>query len=48
MTQFIVDIVIDVVSKVIKKWCMSLRWLPSDMSFMTKMFSSLDDMDDKW
>jgi hypothetical protein len=37
-----------VVSKVTKKWCMSLRWSPSGMSFVTKMSSSLDDMDAKW
>ncbi len=37
-----------VVSKVTKKWCMSLRWLPSGMSFVTKMSNSLDDMDAKW
>ncbi len=27
---------------------MSLRWLPSGMSFVTKMSSSLNDMDAKW
>jgi hypothetical protein len=35
-------------SKVTKKWCMSLKWLPSGMSFVTKMSNSLDDMDAKW
>ncbi len=37
-----------VVSKVTKKWCMSLRWLLNGMSFVTKMSSILDDMDAKW
>ncbi len=34
--------------KVIKKWCMSLRWFPGGMFFVTKMSSSLYDMDAKW
>jgi hypothetical protein len=35
-------------SKVTKKWHMSLRWLPSGMSFVIEMSSSLDDIDAKW
>jgi hypothetical protein len=27
---------------------MSLKWLPNGMSFVTKMFNSLNDMDAKW
>jgi DNA gyrase inhibitor GyrI len=37
-----------VMSKVTKKLCISLKWLPSGMSFVIKMSSSLDDMDAKW
>jgi hypothetical protein len=27
---------------------MSLKWLPNGMSFVPKMFNSLNDMDAKW
>jgi hypothetical protein len=40
--------VTDVMFKVTKKCHMSLRWLPSGMSFVTKMSNSLYDMDAKW
>jgi hypothetical protein len=35
-------------SKVTKKWHMSLKWLLSGMPFVTKMSSNLNDMDEKW
>jgi hypothetical protein len=40
--------VTNVVFKVKKNLHVSLRWLPNGISFVTKMSSSLDDMDAKW